>query len=553
LKLIPALIIGRSLDILVQEGYGRIFLRSIFLIFVLALANYIMRFLGNYIYAIASLAYERDIRQEYIEVIQSHPLQFHDQHNSSRLLALGMNEIRWIQHGIMPGMTMVLRSFLSVIFVMVYLYNLVDLSILLIVFFGFIGYFFLGYRYAAKVGPIRTEVSEQLSLLTERSQETFKGIGMIRSFGSSEREIRKFQQQSTVFAKLQRLEIRQSAFFLPGLVFLVITAMVFALTLVDVQAGVLSVGEFVQIISLLITLQALNIQLPRHLLNLRAALVNADRLWGKMDPIRTSETAPSARLSTVVDWATPLEFDRVSFSYTDDHAQTLQNISFSIPYGSTVAIVGGPGSGKSSLFKLLLNLYQPQQGEIRIGGVSYADIKGSQIREHVAMVEQEVFLFSGTVRDNLAFSRPDVSEQEMIVIAKATQAWEFIRKLPKGLDTTIGERGVTLSGGQRQRLAIARALLADPSILLLDDSSSALDSNTDLRLRKALETLNRDRTTIMVTQRLASLKEADQIIVLVDGSIEAIGTHEGLLQTNERYTNMFSYLPEHEHLLGGTL
>ncbi|MFX0087290.1 MAG: ABC transporter ATP-binding protein, partial [Candidatus Hodarchaeota archaeon] len=209
---------------------------------------------------------------------------------------------------------------------------------------------------------------------------------------------------------------------------------------------------------------------------------------------------------------------------------------------------GGPGSGKSTFLKLLLRLYDPTEGKIIIGGVPLTDIPAHEIRAGVTMVEQEVFLFSASVRENIAFAKPDATNEEIIEAARLAQAETFIRKLPKGFDTKIGERGAKLSGGQRQRIAIARAILADPKILLLDDSASAIDSKTELLLRQALDKLMENRTSIVVTQRLRTLLESDFVILFEKGRICDSGSHKDLITRCPQYRTIFANLPE---IIGG--
>ncbi|MCK4849309.1 MAG: ATP-binding cassette domain-containing protein, partial [Candidatus Heimdallarchaeota archaeon] len=226
----------------------------------------------------------------------------------------------------------------------------------------------------------------------------------------------------------------------------------------------------------------------------------------------------------------------------------LEDINITIPKGSKVAIIGGPGSGKSSFLKLLLRLYDPSEGTITINNIPMTEIPAFNIREGVCMVEQEVFLFSASIRENIAFARPSSSLSKIEMAAENAQARPFIQKLPQGFDTVIGERGITLSGGQRQRLAIARALLADPKVLLLDDSASAIDSKTEMLLRKALDNLMKNRTSIVVTQRLATLVDSDFIILFEKGKICAIGPHDTLLKESPQYRKIFANLPE---IVGG--
>ncbi|MFW9959186.1 MAG: ATP-binding cassette domain-containing protein, partial [Candidatus Odinarchaeota archaeon] len=217
--------------------------------------------------------------------------------------------------------------------------------------------------------------------------------------------------------------------------------------------------------------------------------------------------------------------------------------------GSRIALIGGPGAGKSSLLKLLLRLYDPTMGEIRVGGVNLRNVSTKSVRNVVGLVEQDIFLFRMTIRENIAFGRSGASNEEIISAAKRAQADEFIVEMPEGYDSMIGERGMTLSGGQRQRLAIARAMVQNPKILLLDDSVSAVDAQTEYLMRKALDEVMKDRTSITVTQRLRTLIESDMVIILDKGHLVASGRHEDLLRESEHYRRVFERLPGAQELL----
>ncbi|MHA2091190.1 MAG: ABC transporter ATP-binding protein [Candidatus Kariarchaeaceae archaeon] len=547
LTLLPAFIIGESLDILESDGYGSKFIIFASIILVVAILNYIVSFTSNYVFAITSIAYERDIRQEYFDVIQDHSLTFHNENNSSKLLSLGMNEIRLIQHAIMPSLRMILQSLFSIILLLLFMSQLIELNLVLITLGGFIFYFILAYHYAKKIGPIRIRLSESIGDLTEQSQEIFRGIDVVRSLSAQNREITRFNQSSTKYANLAKTEARIAAFYYPGLILLLLTAVIFSFTLFDVRDGSLSVGEMIEVIGMLLTLQFINFTMPMSLLNIRAALTNSNRLWAKMNWVDEQEQIGES-INGDINWKSNINFEDVSFSYGEKFSTSLTNLNVNIPANSKVALIGGPGSGKSTFLKLLLQLYHPQQGKITIDGKDFAGIPDQVIRNHVSMVEQEVFLFSGTIRDNIAFAKTNPTEKEIITAAEAAQAYEFIQKMPDGLDTVIGERGITLSGGQRQRIAIARAILADPEILLLDDSSSAIDSKTELLIRRALDNLSKDRMTITVTQRLSTLLRADLIILLDKGEINGLGNHRELYNTNTKYKTIFELLPESERL-----
>ncbi|UCE12716.1 MAG: ATP-binding cassette domain-containing protein, partial [Candidatus Heimdallarchaeota archaeon] len=282
--------------------------------------------------------------------------------------------------------------------------------------------------------------------------------------------------------------------------------------------------------------------LPMAILNIRAGKTNADRIWSKMtwqDPV-----PDTAQEGVIPDWNGDILFENVSFSYGKSTKPALKNINLTIPSGSRVAVIGGPGSGKSTFLKLLLRLYDPTEGQIKINGTPLTDIPAREIRKGVTMVEQEVFLFSASVRENIVFANPNASDGEIVSAAENAQALNFIEKLPQGFETRIGERGSKLSGGQRQRIAIARAILADPKVLLLDDSASAIDSKTELLLRRALDKLMEGRTSIVVTQRLRTLIESDFIVLFDKGEICAYGSHETMLESCPQYQTIFEALPE---------
>ncbi|MHA2434107.1 MAG: ABC transporter ATP-binding protein, partial [Candidatus Thorarchaeota archaeon] len=257
--------------------------------------------------------------------------------------------------------------------------------------------------------------------------------------------------------------------------------------------------------------------------------------------------------TTEVDWLGDIVFDNVSFKYSTDNGNSehyaLKDFNITLPGGSKVALVGGPGGGKSTLLKLLLRLYDPSEGTIKVGGVDLRSVTTENVRNVVGLVEQDIFLFRMSVRDNIAFGRKDATLDEVVDAAMRAQADEFIVELPEGYDSMIGERGMTLSGGQRQRLAIARALIQDPKILLLDDSVSAVDAQTEFLMRKALDEVMVGRTSITVTQRLRTLMESDMVIIVDRGRLIAAGCHDDLLRTSEHYRKIFERLPGAKALL----
>jgi ATP-binding cassette, subfamily B, bacterial len=234
-----------------------------------------------------------------------------------------------------------------------------------------------------------------------------------------------------------------------------------------------------------------------------------------------------------------IEFRNVSFEYLDDEA-AIEEVSFKVKPGQTVAIVGQTGSGKTSLTKLLNRTYDVTQGQILVDGVDVRHWDLEALRRNISIIEQDIFLFSRTIADNIAFGRPDASRAEIEEAARQAQAHDFIETFTDQYETVIGERGVTLSGGQRQRLALARAFLTDPVVLVLDDSTSAIDSATEDRIQRAIYAAAKGRTTFIITHRLSQIRWADLIVVMRKGRLAAVGTHEDLLSSSEAYRNIFS-------------
>lgn len=546
LNIAPSLFLGLAFSLLTAEdgGFTPDFIFACLGIIVAAVIAFAFTFITNYTWTIAAFRFERDSRQEFFDIIQEHSMTFHDEVDSSSLLSMAMNEISQMRMGVNPSMRMLSSSLLTMLFIGIVFYTF-DTRYFVIVLIGFPIYLLLAFRYSRAIGPVRRELANRLAVVTRDSQEIFRGIEVVRSFSQELQENKRFNESSSNYAKLVTKEGRLSAFYWPALVLIAITGIIFGLGLTSLQTSA-DVGTFTSSLSMLIGLQFLNFMLPMALLNIQAGKINANRIWDRMnweDPVPDNAVEGST-----VDWNGDIVFDTVSMKYGTSNKLALEDINLRIPKGSKVAVIGGPGSGKSTFLKMLLRLYDPTDGAISINGVSLADIPAQEIRKGVCMVEQEVFLFSASVKDNIAFANPRASEEEIITAAKHAQADTFIQKLPKGYETEIGERGSKLSGGQRQRIAIARALLANPIILLLDDPVSAIDSKTELLLRQALEKLMENRTSIVVTHRLRTLLESDFIILFDKGKICAHGTHEELLKTCEQYIEIFASLPE---ILGG--
>ncbi|MHA1186587.1 MAG: ABC transporter ATP-binding protein [Candidatus Heimdallarchaeota archaeon] len=556
LAIIPGILLGLGIDVLGTIGFGSEFIYIILGIVGAALLTWGTSFISSYLWGLAGYRFERDIRQEFFDVVQEHSMAFHDQHDSGVLLSMGMNETNQIRFAYHPSLRHLLNSFLSIILTTTYFFiripvgsNLIGVGnweIGLGITFGFIVYVLLAWRYAAKIGPVRRELAIELGNVSSASQEAFRGIDVVRSFDNEDFEDEKFAETSNRLAEKTKQEGYLSAFYWPALIMIIITAVSFGIGLFWVSNGALKFGQLTSMITLLLQLIVLNFMIPQRILSLQAGLINARRIW---DVMTFADPLIEPKDKAVADWSKALEFNNVTFAYPGTKRTVLHDVSFSIKPGTRVSLIGGPGSGKSTILKLLLRLYDPQNGSIALNSVKFKDMNTYDIREDVVLVEQDIFLFAASLKDNITFSKPDATEEEMRTAARRAQIDKFIESAPDGYETIIGERGVTLSGGQRQRVAIARALLANPKLLLLDDSTSAVDIKTEARLRAAMEELIKGRTSIIVTQRLSTLVESDLIIFLDKGRVVDIGTHQELIQRCPEYQSMLSLLPMGDEII----
>jgi ATP-binding cassette subfamily B multidrug efflux pump len=574
---IPSLIMGMAVNELLQpDGLTPAltltpqFVFLIWLIIGLALLYMGLYFIVGYVWAIVTLRWERDARQDFFEALQDYSMTFHDEVDSKRLLSVAMQDISWVRFSLNPALRNLAGALISFAITAIILIQIdltpnlqnflvLDLGGFSIPVYGFtlimlVGtpvYMAFSYRYANAIEPVRRKRSEDMEHLTAITQGVFTGIEVVRAFGKEDYERSKFHDVSKTYEKSITKESRLAAFYIPALILVAMTSIAFLYASYAVINDAMTIGDLVTIMALLLSIEGLNFMLPRHLLILRGGYVNAQRI---VDILNWKETLiePEEEVSEI-DWLGDIVFENVSFKYggndNDNDHYSLKDFNITIPGGSRVALIGGPGGGKSTILKLLLRLYDPTEGTIRVGGVDLRDVSTESVRDVVGLVEQDIFLFRMSVRDNIAFGRRDASLEEIVEAAKRAQADEFIVELPEQYDSMIGERGMTLSGGQRQRLAIARAIIQDPKILLLDDSVSAVDAQTEFLMRKALDEVMVNRTSITVTQRLRTLIESDLVIIVDRGMIIAAGNHKDLLRESEHYRKIFERLPGAQSIL----
>ena len=389
------------------------------------------------------------------------------------------------------------------------------------------------------LAPRYAKVRERVGFLNSRLSNNLGGITTIKSFTTESFESEQVRQDSQAYRQSNRSAIALSAAFVPIIRILILLA--FLVTLggggLQVLAGNLSVGTYSVLIYLVQRLLWPLTRLGETLDQYQRAMASTQRVMNLLDtPLEIHSGATPLPIDRVKG---EILFDRVTFGYQNGRA-IIQDLTLSVPAGKTIAIVGSTGSGKSTLVKLLLRFYEIQSGQIWLDGKSIIDLRLKDLRACIGLVSQDIFLFHGTVRENIAYGCPEAAAEDIIIAAKNAEAHEFIEQLPQGYDTIVGERGQKLSGGQRQRLAIARALLKDPPILILDEATSAVDNETEAAIQKSLEYITVNRTTVAIAHRLSTIRYADRIYVMEHGKIVEQGKHEDLLAQQGIYAQLWN-------------
>lgn len=392
-------------------------------------------------------------------------------------------------------------------------------------------------EFGRRYRPLSQKIQRQVGVLTTTVEQNLRGAQVVKAFGQGEAEIERFQKVNEHWFQLSAYAARLQAVNLP-LLFL-LANMGVALIIWSggraVAAGDLTLGTLIAFTTYLAQLvdpiRRLGMIIPAIVI----AASSAERIFEVLDSVPEVKDEPGAVELPTVEGR--VRFERVSFAY--GRHKVLSEIDFIAEPGQVIALLGPTGSGKSSVVNLIPRFYDPSQGRVLVDGIDIRQVALNSLRKQIGIVLQETVLFSGTVRENLAFGCTDCSEEDMLAAARAAQAHEFIRRMPKGYDTRVGERGVTLSGGQKQRLAIARAMLMDPRILILDDATASVDTGTEHLIQGALSHLMKGRTSFVIAHRLSTVMRADLILVLEKGRIAARGTHAELLKTSDLYAEIY--------------
>jgi ATP-binding cassette subfamily B multidrug efflux pump len=390
------------------------------------------------------------------------------------------------------------------------------------------------------VQPLFTRVQERLEYLNQVMQENLTGIRVVKAFVRREHENGRFDAANTELYSTQLRVTQLMSVFFPIVMLLmnIGTVAIIYYGGIQVFAGTASVGQIMAFVNYIFSTMFPVLMLSMMAGQISAANASAARVMQVLDSEPDVQDRSSALSPEKISGR--VAFENVGFSYHDDGGDpVLRDVSFTAEPGETVAILGSTGSGKSSLINLIPRFYDATSGRVTVDGVDVRDLDMKTLRNRIGISLQDVILFSGTIRENIRYGRPDATEDEVVRAAKAAQAHDFITGFPDGYDTMVGQRGVNLSGGQKQRIAIARALLMKPSILILDDSTSAVDVETETKIEAALEELLKDTTSFVIAQRISTVLKADKILVLDNGLIAAEGNHSQLMETSPIYREIY--------------
>ncbi len=480
-----------------------------------------------------------DFRNQLFAKIQRLSFSYLDRNQTGQLMMRATDDVEKVRLFIGQGLVVAVQSFLLLVATLIVMWfsnRSLTLVVLPILPIAFVVFFWFG----GLAQPLFMGVQIRLSALNTVLQENVAGLRVVRAFGREPHEQERFNRTADAVLE-QQLKVGRTFSFLFPVIFLISNlgqAAVLYFGGRQIIGGTLSIGEW-QKFSLYLAYLFLPMGQLGFIINLMSqASASAQRIFEILDTHNEIANKPGAlELDSIRG---DVEFDNVTFRYFRAGEPVLSDVSFKVAPGQTIALLGATGSGKSTIINLLPRFYDVSSGRVLVDGHDVRDVTLESLRAQIGIVLQETTLFSGTIRDNIAYGRPEASLDQVVAAARAAAAHDFITEFPRGYDTPVGERGSTLSGGQKQRVAIARALLTDPRILILDDSTSSVDVATESRIQAALEQLMLGRTSFVIAQRISTVRNADQIVVLDKGRVAASGTHDELLESSEIYAEIYS-------------
>jgi ATP-binding cassette subfamily B protein len=532
-------IVGDAIDNALPDENGPLLAFLVALVVVLGLARAAMLAGRRLIAGRQSLGVEFDLRN----ALYSHLLRlswgFYDRHQTGQLMSRATVDLQAVRFFLGYGLIFFGQHILTVLAVTAILF-LYDVEIALIALAITPVLVAIAYQYSRASHPILKDVQQRMADMTTVAEENIVGVNVVKAFAQEPREERKFAERNEAVFTRSLEATRQRAFYVPMLSFMPLLTQA-AVLLVGghrVMNGDLELGQFIAM-----NIYVLMLIMPLRMLGMwigtsQRAVASGERIFEILDEPEELKEPEDAR--PLPSGGGRLAFEGVTFGY-DPARPVLHDVSLEVAPGRTVALIGHTGSGKSTLTALVPRFYDVQEGRVLLDGADVRDIDLAELRRSIAIVSQDPFLFSTSVRENIAFGAPEATDEEIELAARMAQAHDFVATLPDGYETVIGERGVTLSGGQRQRVAIARAILMNPRVLVLDDATASVDATTEAQIRLGLREAMAGRTTLIVAHRLSTISLAEEIVVLEHGRIAARGPAEELAETSEVYRQIVAH------------
>lgn len=542
---LSAVAVGNAFDVITNQS-GVQALAYAALLVVAAYVGYgVFDFINSMAIRVLAQRVERDARDELYISLLSKSQTFHGRQRVGDLMARVTNDVQLVNQFVSPALGMTIESLLTLIIPIITIANMNTELLLVPVVFLVVVSFALRH-YNNQLRPVAGMLRTRFGVMNAGLAETITGIEVVKGFAQENAEEARFTANARSYRDAFVREGEVTARYFPLLIYGITVGIGFGHALYLYSNGLVTMGEVITYMALISTLRTPMRFLLMSSSTLQQSIASAERI---LQMILTETELDQNTKGISQNMQGDIVFENVSFGYgSDNESATNENkglaihsVSFHAKPGQTVAVVGQTGAGKSTLTRLINRTFDTTEGRVLIDGIDVRDWSLDSLRAQIATIEQDIFLFSRTIAENIAFgARGEVSREQIEDAARQAQAHDFIMSFPEGYDTVIGERGVMLSGGQRQRLAIARAFLSDPRILVLDDSTSAIDSNTEDQIQRAMRRILEGRTTLLITHRISQIRSADHILLMKNGRLVAQGTHNELLESSLAYRQIFA-------------
>ncbi len=530
----------RLINEVIPEGNMRILLNWTIIMLLIIFLRYISQYIIAYYGHILGVRIERDMRKDIFVHLQTLPFSYYDNNKTGHIMSRIVNDLRDItelaHHGpedLFISLVMLVGSFIILL--------QIEWRLTLII-FSFIPLMLLySIKKRNKMESSFREVRKKIADVNAQLENSISGIRVAKAFTNEEYEIEKFNEGNEAFSDARKNSYKVMAEFTSGINLMssILNLLVISIGGYFVYLNIIDLGDlFAYTLYVNFFMQPIR-RLTEFTQQYQDGMTGFERFMEVMNISPNIIDNPNA--IEAKDIKGDISFKDVSFSYNNGSKKVLDNINFYVPRGKTVAIVGPSGVGKTTLCHLIPRFYEVTEGKIMIDGVDIRDYTLKSLRQNIGIVQQDVFLFTGTIRENIQYGNPNSTEADIIEAAKKSKIHEFIESLPFNYETYIGEKGIKLSGGQKQRISIARLFLKNPPILILDEATSSLDTETEMLIQESFKELSKGRTTLIIAHRLSTIKNADTIIVLTDDGIKEIGTHEELLALKGVYFNLYTY------------